>query len=214
MVPTFVTGSWTRFLIWYWAFWFTAAILVFWVSWNVPWLVAPLVVANNWWAQGMLDFAIARAPYPISWMADWILWGFNKLQDLVVWMAKRRSPAQYREHITLIGKMYFQPGGLALISEVAIGLGYAVRKLTEPWRMRRIERWIDQEVTRRVKLALEQHVALQAPPPTPEPEWIDLTPTTGPLTEVERQALAPRMPQGVGGYNIPLPASFNTRRDE
>lgn len=88
------------------------------IWWYKPRWLLPWIDGNGWWMGHMLDYAVARAPRGVSEVAGAILWFSAKVGDLVQWYVRWRVDESVRDHVEVLAKAFFTPGGWMMLAQL------------------------------------------------------------------------------------------------
>jgi hypothetical protein len=144
---------------------------------SAVWLFQPKLLTrwiefNGWWVRKAMDYGIAEAQEPWKKIIRSVLWATDKVGDSIQLFLRWRVSADVRDHVEVLAKAFFTPGGWLMLGELTFVI-FTVTRVWQTLRRRRrarrkAERAASKEKTPTVRTEtptrLPQAPQLQEPP--------------------------------------------------
>ena len=128
------------------AAYFVARMVIPAVWWFWPTSFLPLINFNGWWVRRALDSLIAAAPKPWGTIAREFLWLVDKAGDLIQWVVHWRTAPEVKDHVEVLLKAFFTPGGWLMVLQITLVIFVMIR----------VRQWMRRRRTSRTRDCAEQ----------------------------------------------------------
>lgn len=97
------------------------------VWWYSPKTFIPLIEFNGGLVERVLRYLTDAAPKPLGDIAREVLWLADKAATAIQWVVRWRTTPEVRDHVEVLAKAFFTPGGWLMVAQVTFIIFVMIR---------------------------------------------------------------------------------------